>query len=922
VLVLVFFALAGIVHAQRSPLVDSMIQRLEGLRHDTLRIDLLNEIGWELTDQAPDQARVYLDSAYRYASRVQFLKGQGAALNYRGVLESKVGSIDSAIFYFKSAIPIREALGDQPGVANLYNNIGIGYEQLGQFESALENYHRSLRIREELKDSLRLFRLFYNIGDMYERMGNYPEAQDFILRYLENMEPLGPSDGVANAYNVLGNVHFEINHFEDARDAYFKSLAMHQALGNSREVSTLLNNLANFRDMQAQLLYNEGLYAGAQQQAQKAIKLYREALAIVSELDDRETMAEIYHNLGVSLKDQGKFWKKDSEKDKAKEIWSNALIYLDTALLLCDTLLNKKLLLEIYEGYGDVYRQLKQYETAVIYSSRSLALAREIGDLKFIQEAYEDLYKLHYALKNYKLAFAYVDSFETVKNDRYNQDRLRENARREVLYGDRKKQYEIERQQQEILLQEAELQQARIMQYSLIGGALALTLLALLLYNRYRLKTRANRDLAEKNDIIETERKRSEDLLLNILPEATAQELKQHGKAKAQRYDSVTVLFTDFKSFTQIAETMPPEELVAELDACFREFDRITERHGVEKIKTIGDAYMCVGGLPVPNETHTIDVLHVALDMIAFMECYATRRRAAGLPAFEVRIGIHTGPVVAGIVGSRKFAYDIWGDTVNLAARMESSGAPGKINISESVYELVKDHFYCAPRGKVAAKNKGEQEMYFVEGIKYQPSSEQKAWAKEFDWARLHAFVHAQLLSRLPNTLRYHSPEHTEDVLQAVRELCQLERVDNYHTLLVETAALFHDSGFTQSAKDHETFSCQLARTHLPAFGFSDEAIGQICGMIMATRIPQTPANHLEAILCDADLDYLGRDDYAPIAQSLRQEWEADGNPMSDETWRQIQTNFLRSHRYFTRSSIKRRAEGKESLLHNGQLDG
>lgn len=903
-------------YGQYASILDSLQQLLPSVRPDTQRVDILNEIAWELTDDNPEKARQLLDSTSRYARRIGYLRGQGNSLNYRGVLESKVGAIDSAIHYFQIAIPIREKLDDRSGVANLYNNIGNAYDELGQYEFALENYHRSLRIREDLRDSLRIFRLYYNIGDLYERMGNYPEAQDFILRYLENMEPLGLSDGVANAYNVLGNIHFEVNRFEDAREAYLKSLRMHKELGNSREVSTLLNNLGNLKDMQAQLLHNEGLNEGALQQAQKAMGLYREALKITSGLGDREAMAEVYHNFGVSLKDQGKYWAKTGQKDKALDTWHNALSCLDTALLLSDTLLNRKGLLEIYEGYGDIYRQMKEYRKAVRFSLRSLAIARQIGDLKFIQEAYEDLYKLHYALKDYPQAFAYVDSFETIKTDRFNEDKIRENARREVLYGDRKKQYEIEQQQQEIRLQESELRQAKIMQYSLFGGTFTLILLAFLLYNRYRLKNRANRELAEKNQIIESERERSENLLLNILPEATATELKMHGKAQAKQYESVTVLFTDFKSFTQIAEKLPPEDLVAELDECFREFDRITGLHGVEKIKTIGDAYMCAGGLPLSNATHPVDVVSVAIDMLAFMEKHAEKRREKGLPVFEIRIGIHTGPVVAGIVGSRKFAYDIWGDTVNVASRMESSGQPGKINISSKTYEMVKDHFRCSPRGKVQAKNKGELEMYFVEGRpSYTATPNQLEYLSKIDWTRLQDFVQTMLKTKLPPHLTYHTPGHTKDVLRVTQELSRLERIDPYNSRLLEAAALFHDTGFTITPTEHEEKSCVLAKTHLPNYGFDNESIEKICGMIMATRIPQTPKSHLECILCDADLDYLGRDDYEPIAETLRKEWASGGFEMDDKAWNELQTRFLKNHHYFTTSANLRRAEGKARRL-------
>lgn len=208
---------------------------------------------------------------------------------------------------------------------------------------------------------------------------------------------------------------------------------------------------------------------------------------------------------------------------------------------------------------------------------------------------------------------------------------------------------------------------------------------------------------------------RSESLLLNILPKEIAEELKSKGKAEAKHFDEVTVMFTDFKNFTQIAEKLSPTELVAEIDMIFAAFDNIITKHNLEKIKTIGDSYMCAGGIPVPNKTHAIDVVNAGLEIQQFIQKHIEKRIKEGKDPFEIRIGIHSGPVVAGIVGKIKFAYDIWGDTVNLASRMESSGEPGRVNISGSTYELIKDRFSCTHRGKIKAKNKGEIDMYFLD---------------------------------------------------------------------------------------------------------------------------------------------------------------------------------------------------------------
>ncbi len=223
-------------------------------------------------------------------------------------------------------------------------------------------------------------------------------------------------------------------------------------------------------------------------------------------------------------------------------------------------------------------------------------------------------------------------------------------------------------------------------------------------------------EIEKQKQIIETEKDKADNLLLNILPDEIAEELKLTGKARAQKYEEVTVLFSDFKDFTTISESCSAEDLVNELDHCFKAFDDIIERFGLEKIKTIGDAYMCAGGLPVPDRFNAHKMILAAIEMQKFL-IKLNQEKTVNLLS-ELRIGIHTGPVIAGVVGKRKFAYDIWGDTVNIASRMESCGEAGKINISEATYQIIKSEFDCTSRGKIAAKGKGEMDMYFVEGEK------------------------------------------------------------------------------------------------------------------------------------------------------------------------------------------------------------
>ncbi|MEO6393465.1 MAG: adenylate/guanylate cyclase domain-containing protein [Pyrinomonadaceae bacterium] len=213
------------------------------------------------------------------------------------------------------------------------------------------------------------------------------------------------------------------------------------------------------------------------------------------------------------------------------------------------------------------------------------------------------------------------------------------------------------------------------------------------------------------------ERRNSDQLLRNVLPESVALELKRTERVQPVHYESASVLFTDFVGFTQIAENFTPEELVAELDTCFSQFDQITKRHGLEKIKTIGDAYLAVGGVPQANQSHAVDCVRAALEIQQLIAGWRENALAANRPYWQVRIGIHSGDLVAGVVGTEKFAYDVWGDTVNTASRLESSGVAGHVNISRATYELVKGRFDCEYRGRVTAKNKGEIDMYFVQSV-------------------------------------------------------------------------------------------------------------------------------------------------------------------------------------------------------------
>lgn len=254
-------------------------------------------------------------------------------------------------------------------------------------------------------------------------------------------------------------------------------------------------------------------------------------------------------------------------------------------------------------------------------------------------------------------------------------------------------------------------------------------------------------ELNRLNTLLEDEKRKSDQLLLNILPQEIATELKRFGKVKPVYYESASVLFTDFKDFTSLSETMTPEELVTELDDCFSYFDRVVEKYNLEKLKTIGDSYMCAGGIPTPSRSHAIDAVLAAIEMQIFMYLRKAQKARNRQPCWDIRIGIHSGPLLAGVIGHKKFAYDVWGDTVNTASRMESSGIPGRVNISRSTFNLIREFFKFEYRGKVAAKNKGDIDMYLVTGIKEELAIDPGGLLPNDDFFKLYLAIHPEKVS-------------------------------------------------------------------------------------------------------------------------------------------------------------------------------
>lgn len=387
------------------------------------------------------------------------------------------------------------------------------------------------------------------------------------------------------------------------------------------------------------------------------------------------------------------------------------------------------------------YAQKNRYDDLALKAS--MLLAQNFAELS--DAANESYYQSIY--KNYQEFFISKDSLvnsvgEIEKLETTNQSQKTEIELKKTEI--KNKNLELENQNAIAEKNKAIIEQHKLERNLMVGGiaVILIFLVAAVIANQYKRRTNKkleaqNKQILKQKSVIEKRQKelkaekgRTDALLLNILPAPVADELRKNKKVIPRYYDKVTIMFTDFKGFTTIASEMTPGEIVKELDACFIAFDQIIEKYEesvgrkcIEKIKTIGDGYMCAGGVPIENESNPMDMVRVALAINEYMAKRKIEKEARNEPCFEIRIGINTGPVVAGVVGKKKFAYDIWGDAVNLASRLESSGEVGRVNISDQTYQYVKDNFFFTHRGKINAKNKGEVDMYFVDGrVKYAAS--------------------------------------------------------------------------------------------------------------------------------------------------------------------------------------------------------
>ncbi|MCA0153766.1 adenylate/guanylate cyclase domain-containing protein [Winogradskyella vincentii] len=605
------------------------------------------------------------------------------ANNFKGAYWSRKGDYDKAIDFFKKNEVIAEESGDKSGKAMVLGNIGLIYFFQSDYPNALQNSQKSLELFEELDLKLRVANTLNIIGNIHGGMGNTSKAIDYYIEsldiFIEEDHKRGMVQGLAN----IGSKYYGNKEYTKALEYFNKCLNIEGIKTDKYTYSSVLSSIGS--------VYSE---LG---DIDKSKDYYNQALQLQKDTGEKLGISSTLLKLGLLSQKEGDV--------------KPALENFEESLKIKEEINEKQGIAEALYRIGVLYKEKKNYKLSLDYCNRSYKLAKAIGNLEKQEESCDCLYENYKSTGNSNKALEYFELLNSIKDSLKAEEtgkKLQQMEFAKQVTADSLATVEKERKVE--MAHQEEVRQKNQTRNVLYGVTAFILLGAGGIYSRLRY-------VRKSKAIIEKEKDRSENLLLNILPAEIAEELKEKGKADARDFDMVSIIFTDFKGFTEQSEVLTAAELVNEINTCFEAFDGIMETYGIEKIKTIGDAYMAAGGLPVPDDTAIKNTVLAALDMRDFIINRKAEMDAKGLPAFEMRVGIHTGPVVAGIVGVKKFQYDIWGDTVNTASRMESSGEVGKVNISEASYQLLKDDddFTFTNRGKIKAKGKGDIDMYFVD---------------------------------------------------------------------------------------------------------------------------------------------------------------------------------------------------------------
>ncbi len=583
------------------------------------------------------------------------------ARNQLGYVHIVLEDFESASAAFQASYAEALPLGYNKGAAFSQNGYGLLWSSVGDYTKALENFDQADELFSKAAYDLGTAFTMNNRGTVYDALGNYKLALDQYIEALGIYEENDKQEEIAVTYNNIGSINVKMGNIEDALEYYTMSYEINETLGRTIDMAYSLNNIGT--------LYSNLSYYD------EALSMFNSTYDLASQADNKGLAATALFNMASAHEEMGNF-------DDALENYSEAIDKYETVG-------DQEGVISVFNNVGTLFSNMGDYESALKQHTNAFQMSRDISYREGLQSSLKNMSQDYEALGDYENATRYLTLYSELREALRNEEVAKKFADAQTIYETEKKDAQIEEQRQVLTLQSL-----RIQLMTVIITIIAIFLLVVVVLSIKIFK----------------ERQKSERLLLNILPKKVADTLKKYGRTEPESFPEVTMYFSDIVSFTSTSNNLDPKFLIEELNDIFTTFDNIMERHGCERIKTIGDAYMGVCGLPAPNANHAENIARAAIEIVAALE----KRNETAQQSWRIRVGINTGRVTGGVVGVKKYIYDVFGDTVNTASRMESNSEPMRINVSDTTYEILKDKFEFEKREPVEVKGKGVFQMYFL----------------------------------------------------------------------------------------------------------------------------------------------------------------------------------------------------------------
>ena len=622
-----------------------------------------------------------LERSLEIFRNIENKEGEITVLNTLALISSTENEFIKAVDYFNIIIQFYKKNKNYKKLSSVYNDFANLFYSRDIYDKALKYYHLSLNATNKIDKSDSRILSLINMGNLYLELEEYSKAKDFFLQAFEEEKSEGDSEGLAKIYYSLGKAHHLRKEYSKSIKNLIKALEISKKNQNSKLIGMSFLELGKIH-------YERDQFG-------KAVDTYKSAIQELNDFSYDYHLIIAYMELGAIYYEQKKFGLAEQYMEKAKKTNKNR---------------NKWLQAEIYLYMADNYLNLRQYDTAEKFYLKGLKITKTNGFLSLQRKIYSELKRLKIKQNKFQKALKYSELHSVIKDSILNKEKTKQLTEMRIRYETEKKDKEIRLLQNQKRIKELEIQKQKTKQNSLFI-ILGLSLIsAIILYVFYYQKVRAYKELNKAKIIIDKEKKKSEQLLENVLPKKIINDFHFKGFTKPEYFENITIIIADFVEFSEKAKFISEIVLINELNEIYTAFDNIVENHSCERVKTIGDSYFAVCGIPEPNQNHAFNAIEAAINFIKFLK---NRNENKDLK-WKIRIGIHSGAAVGGVVGIKKYIYDLFGDSINIAFRMEQNSKPMKINVSQNTYEIVKDQYHFIKRPPVKIKHGIVKKMYLL----------------------------------------------------------------------------------------------------------------------------------------------------------------------------------------------------------------